>query len=227
MWTGSRNSSRISAWFWARSRRQHDAGSRDDASWRVPARRAWVRPVQLSRQFLAQHPPTRLLERCPAGPDVLLQRGIDQRLVVPATRGMDLGSKPVEHLVVQADRDPRLPRRRGQNRPSLSPAEVVFTCHVPSPSSLYAHVCTAAVLSQRRQAVRHLPGGSRESPYFSVPCFNAATTRGTSASGVRKSSSEYWSLNAFSTSSWIISSAVRPAATWARTTPIIAVSVSR
>src|SRR5919106_3247120 len=58
---------------------------------------------------------------------------VDERLIVPATGGMDLPTEPLQHIVVEANSDPGLPGRYRHDRPPFRLAEVIFLTHRLSP----------------------------------------------------------------------------------------------
>jgi len=53
------------------------------------------------------------------------QRPVDQVLVTPASCFINLLAKPVQNVVVQPDRDPRLAARHLDHRPPLAFREIV------------------------------------------------------------------------------------------------------
>src|SRR2546427_6753191 len=61
------------------------------------------------RELLAQHPPECLFEGLGPAFHMLPKRLIDQRLVASPTRTMDGTPEPREQVIVEPDRDPRLP----------------------------------------------------------------------------------------------------------------------
>jgi hypothetical protein len=54
---------------------------------------------------------------------------VRQGQVISSADGMHLASKPFEHVIVDPDRDPRLPLRYGNHRTSLRLAETVLAFH--------------------------------------------------------------------------------------------------
>ncbi len=61
------------------------------------------------------------------------QRQVDESLLIATTRGMNLGSKPFQNVVIDPNRDSGLARRGGQNCPSLRLSEIVLFLHRRSP----------------------------------------------------------------------------------------------
>jgi hypothetical protein len=80
-------------------------------------------------QLFVQDSPKHLLERLLCSDDVVLQCGVDPRLVVAATGGIDLGLEPIQHFVVRPDRDPCLAGRDRPHRPAATAGEVVLFSH--------------------------------------------------------------------------------------------------
>ena len=85
-------------------------------------------------ELFTQDAPKNLLKRFVALPDVLSERTIDEGLVVPAPRGMDLGSEPLQYIVIEANGDARFPLRDRDHRSVLALAEIVFFAHLHLPS---------------------------------------------------------------------------------------------
>jgi len=74
-----------------------------------------------------------LLERPVLGRDERSESVIDESLVVPSSRIIDLRPEPIQQIIVQTDRDPCLPRRRSGDRATASSTEVIFLSHRHSP----------------------------------------------------------------------------------------------
>ncbi len=66
------------------------------------------------------------------GDDELPQCGVDQRLVAASAGALHPPSKPLEHIIVEANRDASLAWRRLYERASSSLREVVLSSHHPS-----------------------------------------------------------------------------------------------
>ena len=60
---------------------------------------------------------------------MLSQSSVDQCLVTPAASSVDLGSKGLEDIVVNANRDACLSRRYLENSSSFALSEIVFSFH--------------------------------------------------------------------------------------------------
>jgi hypothetical protein len=73
------------------------------------------------------------LEWLVPGRDELPECVVDESLVATSTRTIDLGSEPIQQIVVEADGDPRLSMRRRRDRTSAPGTEVVFLSHGHSP----------------------------------------------------------------------------------------------
>ena len=63
-------------------------------------------------QLLPEDFSKNLLERLALVRDECPEGVIDERLVAPSARVIDLRSEPIQQIIVQTDRDPGLPRRR-------------------------------------------------------------------------------------------------------------------
>jgi hypothetical protein len=99
--------------------------------------RRMPRPTGISRtvpQLFPHDPAKGLLQRLSLRADVLSESSIDESLVVPSALRLDLRPKPLEHIVVDANRDPRLALRQGIKRTPPSSAEILQPLH-KSPSA--------------------------------------------------------------------------------------------
>src|SRR5690349_1177048 len=67
-------------------------------------------------ELLAEHPAQGVLQRLVRARDVLPERRVHQRLVVAAPHRVDLRAKPFDHLVVEANGDPRFAGRGADYR---------------------------------------------------------------------------------------------------------------
>jgi len=84
-------------------------------------------------KLLPEDLPENLLERLVLGRDERPEGFVDERLVVPSSSIIDPSSEPIQQIIVQTNRDPCLPSRRGCDRASASGTEVVFLSHRHSP----------------------------------------------------------------------------------------------
>src|SRR5687767_10514246 len=85
-----------------------------------------------SPQFLPQHSPESRLEWLALLLNVVAKDLVYRRLVVTAARPFGLRAKPVQHFVVEANRDAGFPLRRFDHRSTLRCREIVFLLHEPS-----------------------------------------------------------------------------------------------
>src|SRR5664279_2110634 len=80
-------------------------------------------------QFLANDPTNNRLDlRWPLGGN-RPKRLVDHALVVAATRGICLAPEPVQDVIVETDRNSRLPGGSCQNRSSFPLFEIVLLAH--------------------------------------------------------------------------------------------------
>ena len=61
--------------------------------------------------------------------DVLAKRGIDEALVVATTSLGDLVLEPIDHIIVESNRDAGFALGDGQNRAALALLEIIFFLH--------------------------------------------------------------------------------------------------
>lgn len=87
---------------------------------------AWLAGVS---QLFTKHSPKRRLKRLSLTFHMLTKRAIDQGLIVPAARLIDLGFEPFDQVVIQADGDASFARRDLNNGPALGFREVVYLAH--------------------------------------------------------------------------------------------------
>lgn len=85
-------------------------------------------------ELFAQDAPKDLLERLVAPLDVLTESKIDEALVVPAPRIMDLGSEPLQDIFIEPDGNAHFPLRDRNYRSALPLAEIVLFAHLHHPS---------------------------------------------------------------------------------------------
>lgn len=67
--------------------------------------------LHVAGQLLTQHSAKRCFERFAFGADVLPKGRINERLIAATASRMNLFAKPLQQVVVNADRDPRLVQR--------------------------------------------------------------------------------------------------------------------
>ena len=66
---------------------------------------------------------------CALSLDVFEQCGVDEALIISASRFINESSEPVDDLVVETDRDACLAARRRHDGPAPASAEVVLSTH--------------------------------------------------------------------------------------------------
>lgn len=81
-------------------------------------------------KLFPDHPSEGLLQGLSNPRDVVSNRRVEQSLVVAAAGGVGLLFKPLQKVVVDADRDPCLAGGNRDDRPALCLAEVVFFSHL-------------------------------------------------------------------------------------------------
>src|SRR5207249_7156046 len=106
-------------------------------------------------ELLAKDAPNGTLERFGPTSGVLTQRVVDERLVTAAARGMHLLPEPVDHVVVEADSDPGLPRRDRDHGAPLALAEIVLLLHRRLPPYCFRSLRVAG-LAEIRRIPRHV-----------------------------------------------------------------------
>src|SRR5690242_6080445 len=83
-------------------------------------------------QFFPHHPPQNGFQWFLRPLDVRAQRLIDQVLIASASRIVDLLAKPVQNVVIKADRNARLAARDFDDRAPPAFREIVLLLHVLS-----------------------------------------------------------------------------------------------
>jgi hypothetical protein len=80
-------------------------------------------------KLFAQHTPQGLLERFGRATDVFAQCGVDQGLVITAPRRVYFSLEPLQHVVVEPNRDSSLAGRERSYRTTTCRSEIVGPSH--------------------------------------------------------------------------------------------------
>ena len=81
------------------------------------------------QQLFAHYPPQNIFQRLLAILNVLTQSMIDECLIVAAARRMHFFAKPIQDIIIESNRDPRLATGHRVNRATLACAEIIFVFH--------------------------------------------------------------------------------------------------
>src|SRR6266403_502604 len=94
---------------------------------------------------------------------------VDKTLIAGPASLVRFPSEPVQHSIVQTDRDPRLPRFHRNYRPPFRPGKIIFILHFCSSYSRSSDGVAGRAEIKRLTSARHVQTTTLTRPVASLP----------------------------------------------------------